>query len=307
MYDLIIIGGGPAGMSAALYAARQNLKFIMITKQLGGMANFVPSLKTYLGFNYITGFELIEKFKEHLKQYKVKVKNENADIIKKVGGGFLVKTTKKEYQCRSIIIATGRRFKKLDIPGENKYTGKGLSDCAVCDGPVFKNKKVAVIGGGRTGLFATIFLLEIAKKIYLIEKNKTIKHYGGLKQILNTIKKNKKVKIITNAKPLEIKGNKFAKEIVLLKGNKKELLGIDGIFVEIGYVPNTEFARKLLKTNERGEIIIDEECRTNVKGIFAAGDATCLKEKQVAVSVGEGAKATLSALFYLEKMKNSKK
>ena len=302
IYDLIIVGGGPAGMSAALYASRQNLKFLLITETLGGLANLVPTLKTYLGFYYITGYELIDKFKTHLKQYSVPIKEERVIKISKDKKIFSITTNKNQYESRVVIAASGRRFKKLGIPGEEKFTGKGVSDCTACDGPLFKGRTVAVIGGGRTGLFASLYLLKLAKRIYLIEKENRIKTSGGLKQFAKAIKNNKKVEILLSTKPKEIRGDKFVKDIVLLKNNKTEILPIEGVFVEIGYIPNTEFLKGFTKTNDMGEIIVDAEGRTDIDGLFAAGDVTNIKEKQVVVSVGEGAKATLSAITYLERI-----
>lgn len=300
VYDLVIIGGGPAGMSAALYAVRQNLRFVLLAEQIGGLANLVPSLKAYLGYQYITGFDLIKRFKEHLATYKVPVRDERAASISKKGQIFSVRTGRGTYRSKSVIIATGRRFKKLGIPGEERFTNKGVSDCTICDGPMFRNKTVAVIGGGRTGLFATLFLLEIAKKICLIERNGRLKTEGGMKKIADIVGSNRKVAVMTQALPLEIRGNSFVKELVLNVNGRKQALPVEGVFVEIGYIPNTEFVKGLAKLNDRNEIIVDAEGRTNVPGLFAAGDVTQLKEKQVVVSVGEGAKAALSAVLYLE-------
>ncbi len=299
-YDLIIIGGGPAGMAAALYAARQNLKFILITENIGGLANYVPELKTYLGYYYLTGYDLIEKFKEHISHYKVVLEATKVKSVAKRKGFFEIIADSRRYNAKTIIIATGRRFKKLNVPGEDKYLGKGLSLCTACDGPLFKNKTVAVIGGGRSGLFSALFLLKLAKKIYLIERDGRLKTGGGLKHVADIIKKNKKVKVVLNSAVIGVKGNKFANGVVLKQGNKKKILDVDGIFVEIGYVPNYDIFKNLVKTNQRGEIIVDEEGRTSCKGVFAAGDVTQIKEKQVMVACGEGTKALLSALTYLE-------
>lgn len=296
LYDVIIIGGGPAGMAAALYAARQRLKFLLLAESLGGMANYVPEVKTFLGYYYLSGYDLIEKFKEHIKKYNVPTIEEKVLAVKK-RGFFEATTQKKTYHTKTIIIATGRRFKQLNIPGEEKYLGKGVSLCTACDGPLFKDKEVAVIGGGRSGLFGTLFLLRIAKKIYLIEKDNHLKTSGGLQHIADTLTQNKKVKILLNTQVTKIIGNKFVYSLVLQ--NKKHL-PIQGVFVEIGYIPNTNFFKHLIKTNNRGEIIVDEECRTSCQGIFAAGDVTQVKEKQVMVACGEGIKALLSALTYLE-------
>ncbi len=300
-YDLIIIGGGPAGMSASLYAARQNLKFLLLGEVIGGLANLVPNLKTYLGFSYLTGYDLINKFKKHLEQYNVPIKNEKVIKIKKDNSNFIVITNENKYETKAVIVTTGRRFKHLNIQGENEFKGKGVSDCTACDGPFFKNKIVAVIGGGRTGLFATLYLLKLAKKIYLIEKEPQIKTEGGLRQFADAIQKSKKVEILLSTYPKRIRGEKFIKDLVLVTNGKEKVLPIEGVFVEVGYVPNMDFVKGLVNLNDLGEIIIDSECRTSQEGIFAAGDVTNLREKQVIVSVGEGAKAALSCVTYLEK------
>ncbi len=300
MHDLIIVGGGPAGMSAALYAKRQGIDFLLITETVGGLANYVPSLRSYLGYHYITGFKLVEKFKKHLDKEEVKVVNNRVKQISPKNGSFEMKTGNEVYSTKSMLITTGRKFRALGITGEEKFTGKGVSDCAACDGPLFKDKEVAVIGGGRSGLFATLFLLNIVKKIYLIEQDNTLKTQGGLNKISQLIKKNPKVEILLNTKPVEILGNTKADTLVIENGGNKRKLDLDGVFVEVGYDPNTEFIGDMLDTNDRGEIIIDEECRTSRLGIFAAGDVTQLKEKQVVVAVGEGAKAALAIALYLE-------
>ena len=299
-YDLIIVGSGPAGMSAALYAIRQNLRFIMIAKEVGGLANLVPTLKSYLGYPYVTGFDLIDKFKGHLSQYRVDIKDEHVTKIEKSKGMFIVHTDRGFHRSATVIVATGRRFRHLGIPGEKALLNKGVSDCTVCDGPMFKNKTVAVVGGGRTGLFASLFLLKIARKIYIIEQSAHVKTEGGMRQYADILKHNKKVTILTNTKPLEIHGNGFVKELAVKKNNKTQRISLQGVFVEIGYQPNTDFVHGFVRCNSRKEIIIDPECRTNVSGLFAAGDVTNVREKQVVVSVGEGAKAALSAVLYLE-------
>ena len=300
MYDMIIIGGGPAGLAAALYAARQHMTFLLFADELGGLTTYVPELKTYLGYYYLTGYELIKKFKEHIAKYDVQIKAERVDDVRKNKKIFTVVTQKGRYSARTVIVATGRTFKHLGVKGEKKYLGKGLSMCAVCDGPLFTGKTVVVVGGGKHGLFSTLFLLRLVKKIYLIEKEKKLHTGGGMKHIVGLVKKDKRVKILLGAEVFEVVGDTFASGVVVHQGKKKKVVRADGVFVEVGYIPNTGFIKRLVKTNQRGEIIINEECRTSCKGMFAAGDVTQVKEKQVMVACGEGAKAVLSALAYLE-------
>ena len=287
MHDLIIIGAGPAGMSAALYSARQKLNFLVLTKNIGGLANYVPTLKNYLGIHYISGYDLVCKFQEHIKDFNVPIKTDiDVKKISQIKGGFKIKADGKEFETKTVIIASGRRFKRLGIEGEDKFEGKGLSLCTACDGPLFKGKTIAIIGGGRTGLYSALFMLSVAKKIYLIEKENEIKEEGAIKEVARIVKGNKNVKVITGANTKEIFGGKFVKGVKFIKNKKEQKLEVEGV----------------LELNNRGEVIIDKNNMSDIPGIFAAGDCTDLHEKQVVVSVGEGAKATLSAIMHLERL-----
>jgi len=316
VYDLIIIGAGPAGISACLYAARQKLKFLCVTKDIGGLANFIPEIDTYLGYHYMSGFELVKKFREHLRDYGVQACVGGVKSIQKTRAersptgrsrtrsarerkNFLVTADCGRYETKSILIATGRGFKKLSVKGEAEFENKGLSHCAACDGPLFKDKVVAVIGGGKSGLLSAMFLLKIAKKIYLLEKNPRLSESHVNPDVISAIKKSKKVEIITNANTTEILGNKFVTGLNYKQNEKTKTLNVGGVFVEIGYVPHNDFLKGFVKLNARGEIIINKENETSVRGIFAAGDCTDVQEKQVIVAAGEGAKACLSALTYI--------
>lgn len=301
MYDVIIIGGGPAGISAALYAARQKMKFIIICSKIGGMANLIPNIKSYLGLYYISGYDLVKKFVSHLNNYKVKVnENERVVKVKKKGKSFLVKTNKREYKTRSVIIASGRKSKHLDIKTEEEFINKGVSHCAACDGPIYRKKDVAIIGGGRSGVLSAMYMMNIARRIYLIERKGYIENKGAWKQFADAIKKSKKIDIITDAKIISINGNKFVDSIDIKKKGRVINIPVKGVFVEVGYEPNSDFVKGLVRLNKRGEIKVNKECKTNVPGIFAAGDVTDIYEKQVVTSVGDGAKALLGALVYLE-------
>jgi len=300
-YDLVIIGAGPAGMSAALYAARQRLSFAIISKDVGGMANYIPEIETYLGYHYLSGYDLLKRFEEHLEEYRVKI-NEGEEVreVKRVGDVFVVSTDKADYACRAIIVASGRGFKRLNVPGEAKYEGKGVSFCAACDGPLFRDKVVAVIGGGKSGLLSTLFLQNIVKKIYLLEAGPNL---TGSPELVGAVRALKNVEIITGAKTIGLVGNKFANGVKISRDGKEDVLKVEGVFVEIGHTPNTEFVRNLVELNGRGEIIIDKNNMTSVPGIFAAGDVTDIKEKQVLVAAGEGAKALMAVVEWLSEVK----
>ncbi|HLC39519.1 MAG TPA: FAD-dependent oxidoreductase [archaeon] len=299
MQDLIVIGLGPAGIAAALYAARQNLDCLAISKDIGGMANLIPDIENYLGYHYMSGYDLVSKFKQHLKDYKVKMKLEEEVLkIEKSKGGFVVVTNKGKYETRTIIVTSGRKFKHLKVPGEAEFINKGVSHCAVCDGPLFKGKTVAVIGGGRAGLLSTLYIMKMMKKIYVIEVGPEL---GKFHVWRDAVKKAKNVEIMTNTKTLEIVGDQVVTAVKVETNGKQKTIPVEAVFIEIGYDNNIEFLRHAeVRLTDRGEIIIDKLNRTNVPGIFAAGDCTDILMKQVVVAVGEGAKAALSALEYLE-------
>lgn len=293
-YDLIIIGCGPAGMASALYAARQKLNFLLIGKDIGGLANYIPHVETYLGYHYLSGFELVEKFREHLESFKMNHVYAQVNKISKAKM-FTAHTDKGDYRAKALLIATGRKSKKLGIPGEEQFASKGVSYCTVCEGPLFRNKDIAIIGGGRSGLLSTLFVKDFAKKIYLIEAQK---HLGGTSSWRNSVKKIRNVKVLTSTKPVKIIGDRMVSGLEI-KGKKHETLKVGGVFIEVGYSANTGFAKGVIRLNSRQEIVVDKENATSVPGIFAAGDCTDIQEKQVVVSVGEGAKALLSVLKYL--------
>lgn len=299
VFDLIIIGGGPAGITAGIYASRLGLNALLITKNFGGqMAQKPIAIDNYPGFESIGGMELIKKMESHLRSLKIEIQLEEASGIEKEEN-FLVKTKSgKAYSSKSLILTSGTEAKQLNIPGEKEFTGRGVSYCAVCDGPLFKNKEVAIIGGGNVGLETAIFLSNIAKKIYILEFSNELKAF---EENISAIKKSKNIEIIFNAKAKEINGEKMVKSLVYtdLKTNLEKELEIQGVFVEIGYKPAVSYIQKLADFNERGEIKVNcETMETKTPGLFAAGDVTSSLYKQIVVSAGEGAKAALSAYKY---------
>jgi len=297
MYDAIIIGAGPAGLAAAIYAVRYNLKTLVIYHELGGAINNAHLIENYPGFKRISGTELIKKFNEQATSLGAKLKQGEVIDIKKGKGNFKItlKNSKEKLEAKTIILALGTKRKKLNIKGEDKYIGKGVSYCATCDGPFYKNKTAAVMGGGNSAINAVEILSEIAKKVYLIHRRK---EFRADPQRVDNAKKFKNVEIIIPAQIKEIKGDKIVRSVLLDTGKELEL---DGVFVECGGIPSASIAKLLkVKLDQKGYIITSQEQETNVKGIFAAGDVTNTKLKQLTTAVGQGALAAFSAYSYIK-------
>jgi len=308
IYDLIIIGGGPAGITAGIYASRRKLNILLITKGFGGqMARKAVSIENYPGFEEISGAELTQKFEKHLRKQKIDIERDEVVKLKKVGSNFLVLTqSKNRFEAKAIIVASGADPRPLEVPGEKKFIGRGLSYCVVCDGPLFSNKTVAVIGGGNSAFETAIFLSKIAKKIYILEYGAEAKADEENQEI---VKKLKKIEIITDAALKEIQGDKFVNLIIYQdrKAKKTKKLKVEGIFVEIGSQPATSFVKGLVDFNERDEIKVEfETYQTKTPGLFAVGDVNVGQYKQIITACGEGAKAALSAYGYLQKLRNQK-
>lgn len=295
VYDLIIIGGGPAGITAAIYASRNKIDFMMITINIGGQVVLSSEIENYTGFQYITGEELKAKFQEHLKKYNFKLEIGEVKKVEKEDNLFKIMTNSNSYLSKTVIIATGRRPRELKVPGEKEFKNKGVTYCAICDAPLFEGLDVAVIGGGNSGLEAVLQLTKIAKSINLIEINPKLK---ADRILIEKALASNKVKVWTNTQVKEIIGDKVVKGIKIMKEGKEIFLPIRGVFIEIGSVPNSEIV-DFVNKNEYGEIIVNLRCETNIPGLFAAGDVTNVPEKQIIVAAGEGCKAALSAFKYL--------
>jgi alkyl hydroperoxide reductase subunit F len=297
-YELIIVGAGPAGITAGVYAARKRMYVLIITGDIGGQTSLSWDIENYLGYQFITGPELVEKFKEHLDQFEVKVKeDEKVTTIEKAGDIINIKTDKGDYTAKTAIIASGRRPRKLGVQGEDDFKNKGITYCATCDAPLFAGMDVAVIGGGNAGLDATLQLIKIAKKIYLIEAESQL---SADRIMIQKAQESGKVSVYTDTKVKRIYGEQLVQGMEIVGGEKEEDIPVGGIFVEIGSVPASEFIMGVEK-NERGEIIVNCSCETNVPGIFAAGDVTDVFAKQIIVACGEGAKAAIAAFDYLNR------
>ncbi len=289
MYDVIIIGAGPAGLSAAIYAARYKMKTLVLGKELGGYAAIAHKIENYPGFQVISGKELVDKMIEQVKKLGVEIKNEEVKNIEKRGKNFAVETDKK-YESKAIILALGTEKQKIGLKNEDKFVGKGLSYCTTCDAPFFKNKDVIVVGGSNSAVFAALMLSEFGKKVYLVYRGSELRA-DPIR--VEELKKNKKVEIIFNAQVKEINGKDKVESISLNNGKK---LNVQGIFVEIGSVPKSLIAKSLgIKLDEKGYILVNEKMETNVQGIFAAGDVIKKDLRQIITACSDGAKAAHSA------------
>jgi len=299
MLDTIIIGSGPAGVAAGIYAVRREMKTLIIGKEMGGQMAWAGDIENYPGFKSIMSFELIEKFREHLVSSGVENLSAEVKKIEKTDeGNYKVYTSKDEYITKTIIIAMGLTPKRLAIEGEEKYNGKGVSYCANCDGPLYKNKTVAVIGGGNAAVDAAEILSKIASKVYLIHRSEKFKAFDIL---VNEVRERQNIELMENSEVKEILGeNKVEKIIVHNKDNKNTEIALDGIFIEIGRIAHTDLVEELIKRDERGQIVVDEKCRTNSEGIFAAGDVTQTEFKQITVAMGQGTIAALAAYQYIQ-------
>ena len=296
MYDLIIIGAGPAGITASVYAVRKRMKLLVISRDIGGQAAWSGDVENYTGYQFITGPDLAAKFEEHMRKYDIAVKEgEGAELLEKRGDTVWVKTNKGAYEARCAIIASGKISRELGVPGEKEFKNHGLTYCATCDGPLFADKDVAVIGGGNSALDAALALIKIASRVYIINNAKSL---GGDRIMRDKVEASPVVKVISGATVSAILGDKMVNGIKIRYGGKEETMGVEGVFVEVGLVPNSKFAKSIDK-NEHGEIKVNCHNETNLSGVFAAGDVTDVPEKQIIIAAGEGAKAALSAFKYL--------
>ncbi|PJE57546.1 MAG: hypothetical protein COU82_01400 [Candidatus Portnoybacteria bacterium CG10_big_fil_rev_8_21_14_0_10_38_18] len=312
LYDLIIIGGGPAGVTAGIYAARKKLKTLLITKEWGGQITKAKEIYNWPGTKVISGMELIKQMTDQLKTFGIEIK-ENREVIDldKKGDNFIVRDNDQEYEAKAVIIATGKIPRALNIPGEAQFRGKGVSFCATCDAPLFKNKTVAVIGGGNAGFALAVDLVDYAKKIYILEFFEEMKGDLVTKEKLE---KTGKVEFIVNAAVKEIKGSKpapyraegsgsgFVESLIYedMKTSKDHEIKVDGVFIAVGMMAKAEFAAKLVELNQIGEIVIDKDNYTKTPGVFVAGDISDIKYEQLVIACGEGAKAALAATDYLK-------
>ncbi len=309
-YDFLILGGGGTGLAAAMYGARLGLKTLVLGSTygtelpIGGIITTTNIVENYPGFTKITGPQLAKNLEDHTRSYKlVTIKNERASDVKKLRNYFIVKTEKGQYSAKTILFATGTKWKKLNIPGSKEFEHKGVNYCALCDGPLFRDKIVAVVGGSDSAAKDALLLTEYATRVYIISRSEQI-HPEPIN--MGRIKANKKIEIINNTNLTEIKGDKLVTSVVLDKPykNSKELK-LEGVFIDIGHIILSDLAKPLgVKLDKSGAIKINHmTSETNVPGIFAAGDVTDKQFKQLITGVADGCTAAYSAYEYITKSK----
>jgi len=296
-YDIIIIGGGPSGLAAGLYAARRNLRTLILSEMLGGQMSYAPSVENYPGIEPTPGLKLAEKMKAQAEKFGCEFKSAKVVSLDLKNEIKKVKTPEKGYSTKAIIIATGSHYRKLEAEGEEKFIGRGVSYCATCDGPLFKNKKVAIIGGSDTAVKSAIYLSEIASETFLIHRRDELR----AEEVNQKKLKKSKVKIIWNSIVDKIEGDKLVKKIIIkdVNTNKTKELAIDGVFIEIGEIPTTEIVKAAgVGVNDKNFIIVNEKFETSLPGVFASGDVTG-SFAQIIVAAAEGAEAATNAYLYL--------
>lgn len=303
LYDVIIIGGGPAGLSAAIYAARKVLKTLLVSRDIGGQVAWTYDVDNYMGFSQVETADLIAKFEEHVEKYNVeKLVGVEVKALKLTGKIKKVITNDgKQYLAKTVIIAAGKRPRPLNVPGEKELIGMGVTYCSTCDAPLFADLDVAVMGGGNSALEAVIDLMKVARKVYMV----SLTPITGDEIIRDKVMSSPKVEIFTKYKILRIEGKSAVEgiEIESLETGEKKRLNVQGVIVEIGLLPNSELVMDTVETNRIGEIVVDSKCHTGVSGVFACGDVTDVPYKQIIVAAGEGAKAALSAYDYIIKQR----
>ena len=299
-YDLLILGGGPAAMSAAVYAARKMMNLAIITKDFGGQVRETSEVENWLGFQSINAKDLADSFEEHVKSFDIPVSLGRAITeVKKQGDTFTVWTDDGTvYSSRTVILSTGKRHRPLNVPGEQELVGRGLAYCASCDAPFFKRKKVVVAGGGNSAFTTVLDLVKVEAEVILINFIRGWQADGPLQE---RVEQTGTVNMLDYHQIVKVEGKDKVTGVVVRnrESEREEKLKTDGVFVEIGLLPNNQSVKDLVELNDQGEVIVDCSSQTSVQGLYAAGDVTTVPHKQIVIAAGEGAKAALSAYNYL--------
>lgn len=300
IYDVLILGGGTAGLAAALYCSRFKLNSLLISKVIGGTGNEAHEVNNWIGEPGISGFDLMKKFINHVKKIKIPLVEEEIINIKKTSNGFTVKTKNNSYNSKTIIYAMGMSHRKLNVPGEKEFSGKGIHYCYTCDSPLYRDKTVVVVGGSDSAVLAALMLKNYAKKIYVIYRKEKLRAEPISK---DKIYNDPKIEVIHNTNIIKLFGNKFLDSIKLDNGVEMK---VDGVFVEIGSIPNSNICKKIGVDLDRDDFVkVNNDFSTNVSGVFAAGDLTnATTLKQFITSAAQGSIAAQSVYFYLQTNKD---
>ncbi|MEK6983956.1 MAG: thioredoxin-disulfide reductase [Nanoarchaeota archaeon] len=299
MYDVIIVGAGAAGLTAAIYTCRKKLRTLILSIDIGGQTNLTSHIENYPGTGPMSGIELMRKFQDEALGFGAELVMGKSNKVDKIENHFRIGLVNGEaYESKALILAYGKVPKSMGIEGEEKFMGRGVSTCVTCDAPLYKNRNVAVIGGGNSAVEGALELATIAKKVYLIHRRDSFRADEVTMQKLKTANV---IELVLNSIPIKVIGDKNVDGIEVENINSKErkTMNVDGIFIEIGYVVDTSFVQHLVKVNEKKEIVVDERCNTSCPGIFAAGDVTPVPFKQTVIAAGEGAKAALECYRWL--------
>ena len=301
-YDTIIVGGASAGLSSAIYASRQGMKTLVITKDIGGQALLTTDIQNYPGFDMIGGFELTGKFRDQAQNYGTEFLYDEVLKISRNGDNFTVKTANKEFSSMSVILAFGKTPRDLNVNGEAELKGHGISYCAICDGPLFRGKEVAIVGNGSHALEAMIYLSSVAGKVYYITNARKLL---GEDEMLETVESIKNKEIFFGSTLISVNGKQSVESITFenKSSGERNTLPISAVFAEMGYIAKSGFVKDLVKLNENNEVIVDKFYKTSTEGIFACGDVTDTPYKQAVISAGQGATAALSTYNYVQKRK----
>jgi alkyl hydroperoxide reductase subunit F len=299
-FDVLIIGAGPAGLTAAMYCARKSLTTAVVSADIGGQALWSWSIDNYMGYRMITGEELMKRFEEQVKELPIHLEVDRVVSVEKAANRYRAETVSgKSITTTSLILATGKRPRTLGLENEDAYIGRGVSVCSTCDGPLYKGKRIAVVGGGNSALQTAIEMSGIATWVYLIVRSKI----RADEIVQEVCEKKENITILLHSEVINLHGTPLLTAITVKdrEGGIETKIDVDGLFLEIGLLPNTEFLDDFVEMNETREVVVDENCHTNLPGVYAAGDATSIHGKQVIIAAGEGAKAALEAYDYVMK------
>jgi alkyl hydroperoxide reductase subunit F len=299
-YDLLILGGGPAAMSAAVYAARKMLTIALLTRDFGGQIRETSEVENWLGFQNINAKDLADSFEEHVKSFSIPIGLGTviSEVTKQEDTFRVSADNGSVYSGRTLILATGKRHRPLNVPGEKELVGRGVAYCATCDAPLYKGKKVVVAGGGNSAFTTAMDLIKVEAEVTLVN---FLRGWQADEVLQNRMKQGEKLTFLDYHQVTKIEGEQRVTGVVVKsrETDVEQTLEANGIFVEVGLLPNNDMVKDLVELNDQGEVIVDYMCRTSVEGLYGAGDVTTVPHKQIVIAAGEGAKAALSAYSYL--------